>query len=391
MKKQGHRVIGISVQWFETEEEKQVYPRWSIEDLVPIREICDFLDIEFYGVQGRESFIESIEELALSARLSGRVYREDVAFHRTLIHLLIEKAKLLRADLICTGHFAKVTKNQSTGRLNVLTASDIEQDQSYLLGALTQAELAKLELPLSEMSLAQVKKIAEVFPNPFKDLTKKRISPLLQQKNFDQYVRSRVPASLIKSGQIVQLNDEVVLGEHEGHHHLLLGADHLMTKDFEPLDPELVAIEINPYDGKVWVEEGDKIFYQTIHLAHMKLVEDADISRPSEVYALLPQSHVKYPALFCPHSNHVALIELKERLKGFLPAGSSVFLYSKAGRGGKLLGYGQVERAGFWDEEQFVIKERDRELEAEQEEMDEELREAKKAEKEAFKARGARF
>src|ERR1051325_6272873 len=52
-------------------------------------------------------------------------------------------ADQLGADLIATGHYARVRENLGTGKFELLKAFDATKDQSYFLHRLNQAQLSK--------------------------------------------------------------------------------------------------------------------------------------------------------------------------------------------------------------------------------------------------------
>jgi tRNA-uridine 2-sulfurtransferase len=390
MKKQGYRVIGVSVQWFVGSEEQTLYSEWNLSQLTHVKAICDYLDIEFYGIQGHDHFVSHIEERSLSARLSGKLFDLNSAFHTQLLRLLIEKMHLLKAHKICTGHFAKITINQSSGRLNIITAADNENDQSYFLAGLTQHELSFLELPLAEINLKQVEKIASLFPFNLKPEPRKKLRFYELEKLYDNYFRTRVASSLIKSGQFYSVSTQEALGEHDGIHLIEIGSSHLHDKENHNLNSEAMAIAINPQSGQVYIDEIDELEYQIIAVSGLKLSEDVDSSKPFELFIRLPNQATKVKSLLHPMSNDNARIEITQKQRGFLPKGSYIALYSKASAGGKLLGIAEVVRAGFWDQDHFVMKNLPAEKE-EEETFDEKELKDRAEKKAAVQSKGARF
>jgi len=73
----------------------------------------------------------------------------------------LDHAMKLGADLIATGHYARVRQNGSTGKFELLKALDATKDQSYFLHRLNQAQLSKSLFPLGEIAKTEVRKIAE--------------------------------------------------------------------------------------------------------------------------------------------------------------------------------------------------------------------------------------
>ena len=74
---------------------------------------------------------------------------------------LLSYAEELGADVIATGHYARINHNEDTGRWELLKASDDNKDQSYVLYSLLQDQLAHTLFPLGELSKTEVRAIAE--------------------------------------------------------------------------------------------------------------------------------------------------------------------------------------------------------------------------------------
>ena len=60
-----------------------------------------------------------------------------------------------------TGHYARVTQDESTGRFLLRKAVDKAKDQSYFLACLNQEQLGRVLFPLGEMTKEQARQIAE--------------------------------------------------------------------------------------------------------------------------------------------------------------------------------------------------------------------------------------
>ena len=64
-------------------------------------------------------------------------------------------------DAIATGHYARVCREENTGRWQLRKALDESKDQSYVLYMLTQEQLGHLLLPLGERHKTEIRRIAE--------------------------------------------------------------------------------------------------------------------------------------------------------------------------------------------------------------------------------------
>ncbi len=65
----------------------------------------------------------------------------------------------LGAELIATGHYARVREN--AGQFELLKAIDASKDQSYFLHRLNQSQLSHTLFPLGELHKTEIRKIAD--------------------------------------------------------------------------------------------------------------------------------------------------------------------------------------------------------------------------------------
>lgn len=114
------------------------------------RRAAETLGIPFYLFDLRQEFQEQV------VRPFAQVYREGgtpnpcVVCNKTMkFGLLLEKALELGYDGIATGHYARIECR--AGRHVLLRAADGSKDQTYMLSALNQFQLAHTLFPLSDM------------------------------------------------------------------------------------------------------------------------------------------------------------------------------------------------------------------------------------------------
>jgi tRNA-specific 2-thiouridylase len=96
---------------------------------------------------------------------AGRTPNPDVLCNAEIkFKAFLDHAMKLGADLIATGHYARV--REVDGRFELLKALDHTKDQSYFLHRLNQAQLSKTLFPLGEIPKTEVRRIAEQLQLP---------------------------------------------------------------------------------------------------------------------------------------------------------------------------------------------------------------------------------
>lgn len=115
-------------------------------------------------------------------------------------------------ERVATGHYARVRFDEASGRWQLLKAVDPNKDQTYMLYALTQDQLARCVFPVGELHKPQVRAIARELGFVVAD--KPESQDLCFSEDPQGFLREQL-GDQIQPGEIVDL-DGRVLGRHLG-------------------------------------------------------------------------------------------------------------------------------------------------------------------------------
>jgi len=132
---------------------------------------------------------------------------------------LFDHADALGADVVASGHHARVEQGPDGPRL--LRGVDARKDQSYVLFGLPRRILARLALPIGELSKDRVRELARQLGLPVHDKPDSQEICFVPDGDHVRFVESRRP-ELRAAGAVVDLQGRVV-GEHQGQHRFTLG------------------------------------------------------------------------------------------------------------------------------------------------------------------------
>ena len=125
-------------------------------------------------------------------------------------NVFMHEVKVLGADIIATGHYAKIEKVNDEYML--AKPKDDKKDQTYFLHALNQKQLSRAMFPLADLSKNEVRDIAREINLPVSEKKDSTGICFIGKQKFDTFISNyikRVP------GDIVNTKDEKI-GTHTG-------------------------------------------------------------------------------------------------------------------------------------------------------------------------------
>ena len=162
----------------------------SVDDVEDARNVCRRLGIPHYAFDMTEEFAQRVVDKFARAYEAGLTPNPCIDCNRYMkFDLLLHRARELGCDYIATGHYAQVGRTDragggdgagsndgagsgdtpgagdgtmpGAGRFTLSKAADSAKDQSYVLYALTQEQLARTLFPLGGLTKPEVRAIAE--------------------------------------------------------------------------------------------------------------------------------------------------------------------------------------------------------------------------------------
>ena len=215
LKEQGFQVQGLFMtNWEETEDDYCT----TAEDFQDARQVCDDLGIPLHRVNFSAEYRDRVFAYFLKEYEAGRTPNPDVLCNREIkFGVFFEYAQRLGADLIATGHYARV--RQHKGRHQLLMGRDPDKDQSYFLHAVTEVALAKTLFPLGNYVKTEVRDIAHshgLVTHSKKDSTG---ICFIGERDFRNFLSQYLPG---QPGPIFSLDGEE-LGQHQGAMYYTIG------------------------------------------------------------------------------------------------------------------------------------------------------------------------
>lgn len=349
LKKQGFQVIGFSIvtNLNDNFEEPEFYPKCHIEDLDAIKEFCNSLKIPFYATDAKSRFEGEIIDPLLANKLIGHSNSSCFNCTEMRIKVMFEKMKKLGAQYMATGHFCKVQKNIESNDYFIHSNNDPLSDQSYLLANIHPKYLKHLILPLGELRKIEVEKIAQKFDL---QLASQTVSDnfCFRDKNASEFfIKNRVPKSLIKEGQIFNVDSENYLGDHDGmvNHYVTEKSTDLFDANSTKKEVDLEIIGYDYEKSTLKVGAAKHLTFEGTQLVHLRLNDSMDKSKPIECYMKNKYSEKMTKCSLFFKNNKTAQLEFSEPVYPVIK-GEVFVLFDREGRNAKVIGQGIVDKRG---------------------------------------------
>lgn len=205
LQQQGYRVVGVYMKNWTESVAGNICP-WT-NDLADARATAAILGIDFKIFDFQTQYKQLVVDYMIHEYQSGRTPNPDIMCNQEIkFNLFLESALADGADLIATGHYARIKDGC------LLKGIDETKDQSYFLCRINPAALSKTLMPIGELRKTEVRKLAEKFGLPTAKKPDSQgicfVGEVGVQDFLGQYVTT-------ESGQI-KLADGSIVGTHDG-------------------------------------------------------------------------------------------------------------------------------------------------------------------------------
>lgn len=152
----GHDVVGATMKLWGGHSDSGCC---SVADTEDARRVAQQLGIVHHVFNFTEDFDRHVVEPYVAGHAAGRTPNPCVACNRHLkFDRFLRRGNQLGFDAVATGHHARVAADGNRWRL--LRGADPAKDQSYVLYMLNQSALARILLPVGELTKAEVRQLA---------------------------------------------------------------------------------------------------------------------------------------------------------------------------------------------------------------------------------------
>lgn len=330
----GYEVVGVTMRLFNAPNEQVARLNkscCSLEDVEDARAVCRKIGAKHYFLNFEEEFQKHVVDYFVGEYERGRTPHPCLACNdRLKFEFLIRRAELMDADVVATGHYARIHKHE--GEYSLLAGIDPLKDQSYVLYTLTQDQLSKLSLPIGDYSKDQIREVARDLGLSIANKPDSQDICFIPDGDYNRFIEPRLKRKL--PGDIVDI-EGAVLGEHDGIHGFTIGQRKRIPIINSTPRP-LYVTDINAESGQVTVGPAENLMKTRLYASGVNWISGIAPVEQFEAEARIRYNGNNTPARVRAVLNG-AEIEFEQPVRAITPGQAVVFYRDDVVIGGGLI------------------------------------------------------
>lgn len=321
MKKEGFSCTGAIARLCDRSLLGDAYREDNIADA---RAVAERLEIPFHVIDGAEAFKTWVVQDFIRCYEQGLTPNPCICCNKHIkFSFLLQKAMELGCSHIVTGHYARIRRDEVSGRYLLYKAVDTAKDQSYFLAGLSQEQLAHIRFPLGEYTKDEIRKIAD--EQGFLNARKKDSQDIcfIPDGDFAAFIR-RYTGKDFAPGDFLDLSGKVV-GKHDGAIRYTLGQRKGLGLAMG--EPVYVCGK-DMAKNTVTVGPEEALYARTLEAADWNWIPFPALTEPIRVTAKARSRHIPQAATVYPEESGCARVVFDEPQRAITP-GQTVVLYQE--------------------------------------------------------------
>jgi tRNA-uridine 2-sulfurtransferase len=339
MRDAGHEVVGLTMRLYDASEDERRGRGGtccSPAEVDAARRVCSQLGVPHFVVDERARFLEAVIDPFARDYASGRTPNPCTRCNQKIkFGPLLKRAEALGAEVLVTGHYARIDPDGPMLRRGV----DPSKDQSYFLFAMGSEALGRVWFPLGALTKDDVRRRAEALGLPNANAPDSQELCFVPGGDHGAVVQRRIEAMGLDAGVLAPgpVVDEAghVVGEHDGIHRVTIGQRRgLRTRGTD----KRYVLRVLPERQTVVVGDAQSASVRTLRVAELQTFRLPGTQFRADVQ--IRHRSPPRPARVAVHDG-TAEVTFDEPVAAAAPGQAAVFY-----DGDRVLGGGWIETAG---------------------------------------------
>ena len=324
--KKGYDCIGVTFKTWPKEECGSSFGRacCSLESITRARVVAEDIKIPYYVIDFNEDFKTKVIDYFCNEYLKGLTPNPCILCNEKIkFGTLMEKARSLDADLVATGHYARIDYDKRKKRFLLKEGKDKTKDQTYFLFSLSQEQLKYALTPLGDLTKNKVRAIAKKLKLKTYNTVSSQDICFVQDLNYAEYIKKRTGIEIVK-GEIIDKNGKVV-GTHKGIPFYTIGQRRgLGIAHSVPL----YVTGIDAAKNRIMVGTKEDVLRKSLIADRLNWISIERLDKPMRVMARIRYNHKKAKAAVSSIGADLVRVDFDEPEEAPTP-GQAVVFYDK--------------------------------------------------------------
>jgi len=334
----GYEVIGITMNIWPSAKTAEEAERFggccSLSATDDAKKVAYKLGIPHYTFDFREIFKQEVIENFVSEYRRGRTPNPCIKCNQFVkFQALLHKALAIGADLVATGHYARIEFDEPRERYLLKKGIDHSKDQSYVLYVLTQDQLSRTLFPIGHLTKDETRKKAAELGLAVAEKAESQEICFVPDKNYPRFVTEYTPGAE-RPGPIYDKQGNVI-GTHKGIIHYTIG----QRKGLGISAPvPLYVIAIKEEEDAIIVGTKEDLGKTALIADDVNLISIPELIEPMSVGAKIRYKAPESPAVISPMPEGRVKVEFDAPQSAITPGQAIVFY-----EGEEVVGGGTIE------------------------------------------------
>ncbi|HUC87851.1 MAG TPA: tRNA 2-thiouridine(34) synthase MnmA [Candidatus Binatia bacterium] len=329
--RQGYDVTGVYMKNWSQDLPGLVCP-WQ-EDYQDAKRVAVHLGIPFKLYDFENQYRQKVVDYMVEAYQSGLTPNPDVMCNQEVkFKLFLNTAIEDGADLIATGHYARILKDSTTKTFRLAVGLDSNKDQSYFLYRLSAKALSKSLMPIGDYDKPTVRKLAKelgLATAEKKDSQGICFVGNVGIKDFLTYELGEQP-----SGNVIDQNKKIV-GEHDGAIFYTIGQRHGLRVG-GGLPYYVIGKDMAKNEVYVTTDlQDDGLWHKQLNLSDLHWINEPP--KKDKTYEVRTRYRAPLVACQVEISGNSAKLSLHEAIRAITPGQSAVIYEGQTCLGGGIV------------------------------------------------------
>ena len=232
----------------------------------------------------------------------------------------MEKSQEKGADFFATGHYARIQRDNKSGKYLLQKGTDATKDQSYFLCQLTQEQLGQALFPIGDLTKDRVKQIANELDFLSDNRAESQEICFIADDDYPRFLKNTLPES-DQPGPIIDEKGNTI-GQHQGIPFYTIGQRRGMGISAE--EP-LYVITIDPEQNTIVAGKKEEVYGDELIASDLNWIAIKQLQQPLEVKAKIRYLHHEAETVITPLDGGKVHLHLKEPQMAITPGQAVVF------------------------------------------------------------------